>query len=194
MEPNSEWQISLHSHNTLLISHKPISFGQIWGPDVICICGSNRNAAIFSVLLATRPSSLSPLVFQYPHSHISYSMAWLCDRSLQVNNGNEWQPSASNQKSLLFKACLHSASYKGEKSSTDEGAHSKAVWGCTHFVKSPFSGEAYHCTVWFWLCVHSCKPGISAETSLAQKNWYCSHIPTARKIICSSLLQSSSYY
>lgn len=116
MEPNSEWQISLHSHNTLLISHKPISFGQIWGPDVICICGSNRNAAIFSVLLATRPSSLSPLVFQYPHSHISYSMAWLCDRSLQVNNGNERQPSASNQKSLLFKACLHSARViKGKK-------------------------------------------------------------------------------
>lgn len=102
----------------LLISPNPTPFGEIWGPDVDCICGSNRSAAVFSVLSVTRPSSASPLVFVYPHPDIPYPMVGLCDRSLQGNNGNEAQSSASNEESLLFKACLHSAGVRKKGKAT----------------------------------------------------------------------------
>lgn len=98
----------------LLICPSPITFGEIWGPDVICICGSSRSAAVFSWLSVTRPSSPSPLVLVCPHSDIPYPMARLCDRILQGVNGNEPLSSASNEESLLFKAYLDSSGVRKE--------------------------------------------------------------------------------
>lgn len=151
---NSEWQISLHSHDTFwyppTLLHLVRSGAQMLSASVaaagvqllLCIV---IDKTIFSL---TSGICISTLRHSLPHGRTMW----------QKFTRKQWKWTTVQCLTwgiLLLKACLHSAGVWKEEKQHRSG---KSLWGITNlhtFGKSYLLGEAYHCTIWLGLHMHS---------------------------------------